>query len=1215
MNTNVFGPIYKLVSALLLLLITLSAGAQSISFDGVVTTLAGNGTASYLDATGTAAEFKFPYGAATDAAGNIYVADYNNHRIRKITPLGVVTTFAGSGTAAYTNGTGTGASFNSPSGVAVDASGNVYVADKLNHRIRQITSGGVVTTLAGSGTAGFANGTGAAAQFSSPTGVAVDASGNVTVADQGNQRIRQITPGGVVTTLAGSGTAGFANGTGTAAQFNYPFGVAVDASGNVFVGDQNNHRIRQITSAGVVTTLAGTGTAGYLEGAGVSAQFNYPYGVAVDPSGNVYVADYYNYRIRLITPAGMVSTLAGKGTPSFSDGAASNAQFNNPISVTIDASGNIYVVDQTNQRIRKIAQAALSPFSTAFGTASAQQSFNVSGSGLTGNLVVTAPSGYEVSLSSGTGFANSVSLTPAGGVVYSNPIYIRLSATAPGGTNSGDISLTSTGAPSQSLAVTGIVSKINQTITFGALAAKIVSDPSFTLSATASSGLAVSYTSSNTAVATVSGSTVTIVGLGSADITASQAGNSNYNAAPDVVQTLTVNKGNQTITFGPLASKTAGDADFNLTATASSGLAVTYTSSDPTVATVSGNTVTILSSGSTNITASQAGDASYNAATDVVQVLSVKSNQTITFGTLASKTFGDSPFDPGATASSGLSVIYTSSNISVATVSGSTITIVGAGSSDITASQTGNGTYNPAVNVVQTLVVDKENQTITFGTLASATYHDSPITLGATASSNLIVSYTSSDPSVAMVSGNTVTIVGAGSADITATQNGSANFNAAPPVIQTLTVNKADQTIPTNPFAPATYGQPDIHLISTATSGLLITYSSSDPSVATVSGNIINIVGAGTTIITASQVGNNNYNPATSVGQLLTVSKANQDIIFNPISKTMLDPAFDLDPLATISSGLALTFTSDNPSVATIDGNNVVTIVGVGIANITASQAGNANYNAASITSQLTVTRVSQTITFTIPAKTVADPAFDLDALASTTSGLTLTFTSDNSAVATIDANNVVTIVGTGTANITAIQAGDAIYADAILVRQLVVSKLSQTINFSVIPIQALGGPSLDLSTLASTTSGLTLTFTSSNPAVATVSGNIVTMVAGGNTNITATQSGDATYAVATPVMQVLMVTVTGLSSNMTVLESKIYPNPTSDVLNIEPKQRLYGDLTMTISDMQGKVAYSSKVQGGEDSYKVDISSLGSGVFVLELSNGRQMINQRIIKK
>jgi len=317
----------------------------------MVTTLAGSGTAGSADGTGTAAQFSGPRGVAVDSSGNVYVADTLNNRIRKITPEGVVSTLAGS-TSGFADATGTAAKFDRPQGVAVDSSGNVYVADYSNNRIRKITSAGVVTTLAGDRAEGDANGTGTAARFHSPSGVAVDSSGNVYVADRSNHRIRKITPEGVVSTLAGTATPGHVDTRGTEAKFNFPERVAVDSSGNVYVADTNNHRIRKITPEGEVTTLAGS-TRGFADGAGTKAWFDEPIGVAVDSSGNVYVADSYNHRIRKITPAGVATTLAGS-TADSADGTGTAAKFHSPIGVAVDSSGNVHVADSNNHRIRKI---------------------------------------------------------------------------------------------------------------------------------------------------------------------------------------------------------------------------------------------------------------------------------------------------------------------------------------------------------------------------------------------------------------------------------------------------------------------------------------------------------------------------------------------------------------------------------------------------------------------------------------------------------------------------------------------------------------------------------------------------------------------------------------------------------------------------------------------------------------------------------------------
>ena len=269
--------------------------------------------------TNAPALFDHPNGVVVDSSGNLYVADSSNDTIRKITAAGVVSTIAGTpGIAGNLDGTGTAASFRSPQGPAIDSAGNIYVAEYANSIIRKITPAGVVTTLAGyAGNDGSLDGTGTAASFGNPRGVAVDSSGNVYVADSGNDLIRKITSAGVVTTLAGTAvTAGSADGTGTAATFNYPERVAVDGSGNIYVADTYNHTIRKVTSAGVVTTLAGTaGALGSADGTGAAARFDYPSGLAVDGSGNIYVADQGNDTIRKISSAGVVTTLAGTPSP------------------------------------------------------------------------------------------------------------------------------------------------------------------------------------------------------------------------------------------------------------------------------------------------------------------------------------------------------------------------------------------------------------------------------------------------------------------------------------------------------------------------------------------------------------------------------------------------------------------------------------------------------------------------------------------------------------------------------------------------------------------------------------------------------------------------------------------------------------------------------------------------------------------------------------
>jgi trimeric autotransporter adhesin len=302
----------------------------------------------------------------------------------------VITTIAGDGTPGWVGDRrlATSAQLRFPYGVAVDASGNIYIADTVNNRIRKVTkSTGIISTVAGTGETRYSGDGGLAtsAKVYSPTGVAVDASGNIYIADAENHRIRMVTnPGstGVISTVAGNGEFGYSGdgGLATSAQLNYPYGVAVDALGNIYIADGENHRIRKVTnpgSTGMISTVAGNGESGY-SGDGVlatSSRLNSPFGVAVDASGNIYIADIHNNRIRMVTnpgSSGIISTVAGDGAGSFSgdQGLATSGQLNNPYGLCLDALGNIYIADTYNHRVRKVGEAPPTSSPTPSPTAS-----------------------------------------------------------------------------------------------------------------------------------------------------------------------------------------------------------------------------------------------------------------------------------------------------------------------------------------------------------------------------------------------------------------------------------------------------------------------------------------------------------------------------------------------------------------------------------------------------------------------------------------------------------------------------------------------------------------------------------------------------------------------------------------------------------------------------------------------------------------------------
>ena len=329
------------------------------------------------DGPATSAQLSSPLGVAVDSVGNLYIADAGNHRIRKVSPSGIINTAAGSGEEDFSGdgGLATSASLNLPNRVTVDAAGNLYIADIGNSRIRSVSGAGIIRTVAGNGLFKFSGDGGPAtsATLNLPRTVAVDADGNLYIADSLSNRIRKVSPDGIITTVAGSGNRGFSGDSGPAinASLKLPQGVATDSVGNLYIADTFNGRIRKVGADGIITTVAGNGTrTGSIDGEGgdpaddlgddgpaTSASLNRPRSVALDAAGNLYVADRNNHRTRKVSPGGIISTVAGTGVAGFSgdDGPATSAALNQPRSVAVDAGGNLYIADSNNERIRKVS--------------------------------------------------------------------------------------------------------------------------------------------------------------------------------------------------------------------------------------------------------------------------------------------------------------------------------------------------------------------------------------------------------------------------------------------------------------------------------------------------------------------------------------------------------------------------------------------------------------------------------------------------------------------------------------------------------------------------------------------------------------------------------------------------------------------------------------------------------------------------------------------
>ena len=496
-----------------------------------------------------------------------------------------------------------------------------------------------------------------------------------------------------------------------------------------------------------------------------------------------------------------------------------------------------------------------------------------------------------------------------------------------------------------------------------------------------------------------------------------------------------------------------------------------------------------------------------------------KCAQVITFPELEARVYGDADFALPAKTDKGLTINYQSSNTSVATVSGNVVKIKGVGETNIIATQAGDADYLEAAYVVRKLTVNKITQTINFGTLQAKTYEDMPFALPSSTDKGLAISYKSVNTDVATVSGNTVTIVGAGTTEIVASQDGDAYHYAATPVTRTLTVNRKAQTITFGALGTVTYGDAPIELNRYTDKNLEITYTSDNAEVATVSKNRLTILKPGVATIKATQAGTKNYLPAQTITRTLMVNKAPQTIEWYDMpAKNYGDADFTLP--AKTDKGLTISYSSDNTSVATVSGN-VVKIMGVGEANITATQSGNEYYKAAvSVTLPLTVAKSYQTIVFdALPTMTYGAAPRILTA--KTNASTKVTYESSDESVATISGNKL-TIVGAGTCYITAKAEGDKNYYGATPVqRELKVNKASQTISFATVTDKTYGDAPFALS--AASNRDLAVSITSSSGSIISISGKTATIRGAGTVTLTAKQEGTRNYESATAQIKVIV--------------------------------------------------------------------------------------------
>ncbi|MEI6565417.1 MAG: YDG domain-containing protein, partial [Verrucomicrobiota bacterium] len=711
-----------------------------------------------------------------------------------------------------------------------------------------------------------------------------------------------------------------------------------------------------------------------------------------------------------------------------------------------------------------------------------------------------------------------------------------------------------------------VVNNAAQIITFNTLSDRAFGSGTFSVSATGgASGNPVTFTSSNSLIATCSGTTVTIIGVGTCTIFANQAGNGLYAAAAQVGQSLTIIKGSQTITFDALSDKIFGGSNFEVSATGGgSGNAVTFTSSNPAVASCSGangSTVTIVSVGTCTIYANQAGNSSYLAAAQVGQSLTIgKAAQTITFATLDARGYGDAPFTVSASGgASGNPVIFTCSDPTVATctgTNGSTITVLGLGTCTITASQAGNASYQDATPVGRTLVVNKSGQTITFAALPDKKYNDASFLVSASGGgSGNPVTFTSSNELIATCSGTNgtiITIIGVGNCAIYADQEGNDNYHAAIRVGQTLTVGKADQVITLNKLPVGTVALNQItgpiQVSASSTSSLAVVIFLGDEIIATLnSGNELVMRakdGTGTIVINVTQAGDAFYNPA-SISHTFDVVKNNQEITFGALTPLTYSSGLTSTLSATASSTLAVSYAVVS-GPATVSGNTL-TITGAGVVVVRASQAGNGSWNPATeVDRSLTINKATPTITFSAIDKIYGDIPFTL-AATTNSSGL-ITYSSGTTGVATV-AGNTASIKGVGISTMTASQLANNDYTAATATAILTVSMADQIISLNTLPttVTVVNFVAAPIQVIASATSGLPVAFSLGESSVATinVSNQLVSTHHIGTVVLNVDQSGNTNFNSATRVVHTMTVTKATQTITFNALPAKIFGNGT----------------------------------------------------------------------
>ena len=820
----------------------------------IIRTLAGQGTAGYNgdDQPALDAQLKFPAGLFRDASG-LYLADQYNHRVRRVDPFGMIETISGDGTAGTggDGGAATNAQLMYPTAVTRDAAGNLYIADRDSHRVRKVDTNGLIGTFAGTGIAGNTGDGGLAtdARLRFPSGVAVDSSGNVYIADRDNNRIRKVNTAGFITTFAGTGAAGNTGngGAATNARLRNPVGLALDNAGRLYIADQNNHAIRRV-EGGVITTVAGIGTGGFNgnEIAATNAMLNKPAGVAFGADGNLYIADTDNHQIRWVDDAGIIHSLAGMTNSGFSgdNGPATNAQLYTPFAVVVDDSGVVALSDYNNQRIRQIDLPTVGLTGTpptggvyeitlwvSDGIHSNAQNFQL----VIDKALATVTLDDLEQTYDGTSQEASATTVPSG---------LSVLFTYDGGTNApvnaGSYAVTGTvnDATYQGSAVgTLTVMKADQGISFGVISDQLTTNQ-VGLAATADSGLVVTFTTNGGPAVITDGTNLSFTGAGEVSIVASQSGDDNWNAAPEVTNTFNVTKALASVTLTNLTQTYDGTARSVGFESVPSGLSVLLT--------YDGNLWAPTNVGTYTVTGTVDDVMYQGVATGTLEV--TKGTAGVYLGSLTQIYDGNAKSVTATTMPSGLTVEFT--------YDGNAWAPTNAGHYAVT------GTVNDANwqgLAINSLEVGKGAAEVYLGDLTQVYDGSARSVTATTMPSGLTVEFT--------YDGNAWAPTNAGTYAVTGTVN-DVNYQG----VQTgaLTVAKADQTITNFPFIGDQIVTNVVHLSGQASSGLPVIFAGFGPTSMS-NGTNLSFTGTGEVTIVAAQWGNENWNAAPVTSQVFVV--------------------------------------------------------------------------------------------------------------------------------------------------------------------------------------------------------------------------------------------------------------------------------------------------------------------------------------------------------